>query len=763
MGDNMTPNRHPKVTIGHLLALLIAAVLLSTPVAPVMISTVKECIDKGGKDVTEEDCQLRSHTNIDVRGGEQSVSYVLRNKDKPNSGLYIHIQTSTTTLAYNLAYVMDVPKMYREHNGSLTYSEVAGKCDSCDKLSMKECTKPEDVPPQLRDKFANNVCCACGKNVSHYGLRQDLKCSGIYYMLMMGKCVSLSCLEVVGPWYSIYRPTYPPEIHRRIFIDVYKFDGDENIIPDVAKIGYYRGTTAEDKRYLKEAVYENNHFKCTMTTKAMSFKNDELDFKMKLISQQWVDGNAPKAMGKYVAIPTWPETDEDVKGSTLKYNCDQKGRPEFDCKAGQELECRRQRCALNARMLDLDAVDTTGTKCDKIGVSLQTWGEEGRLCNSAEGSCIQNQMAWYLHETGDKAHLPKLYGAQPMIVHQMIKKPDVDVKGTLAAPAPTGPEAKSKKAVAEVSEWENKDMLHSLAYSINHADTSRIEFDTFNATITQIIAEAAGFIVSAKIDGPCKLASEEVCRMHVITKNVGRIKASFSHRVRCYDISTPGKEEVANSDEQQISVEPNKTTGAWIPLTLLGTGISDEMECNIDLFSSTSSLLETVTMSIGLIKPKVSMGMDVTSMDQYTRTEESPSKLQVDGIDADKQCICTGFAVACFFSNFKSCMGWAFNKYYTWFIIGISVLSFMVLLPVLIPLTTFVLGKIKSIITASRAAARQRRAANNRDMSDNSGGRGSADDGRKWRSGGERGNDTGNWKSGGEKRDGTRGSVDGLL
>ncbi|ORM40151.1 uncharacterized protein BXIN_1235 [Babesia sp. Xinjiang] len=696
---------------------------LCRPAASVIISPVRQCVDQGGKPVTEGDCQWRSHTNIDVKGGEESVSYVLRRKDNPNSGLYIHIQTSETALNYGLEYVMDVPRMYREHNRSLTYGQMQGQCDNCDAISLDACTTEDDIPPPLKGQFKNKVCCICNVNAHDGSARENFSCSGISSYFMYGKCVSMSCLEAVGPWYSIYKPAYPPDIYRRIFVDVYAFDGDDGVIPDVATKGYHFSENEEERRYLKEPVYKDNHYKFTISANALAFKNEELDIKVTLIKQQWLDGNAPQKLEKYVAVPTWPESDETVQGSSLKYDCEQASREEHICEHGQDAQCRMERCALNVRAIEADAIDTTGTQCDKIGVSMGTWGNEGRLCNTSKNSCIQNQLGWYLDEKGDKARLPKLYGAQPMLAHKRVAPPAKPLASSKAA-AP-GPKTALKLTISEeeeeddeddedddddeISEWHDDTVSHAIAYSVGAADTSRIEIDTFEATVTLIIAEAVGFIVSAKVDGTCAIASDSICRIMIVTKNVGEIRASFSHRIHCYDADGLSQTEVASAAEHSVSVDPNSTASSAIPLNILASGNSDKINCNIDLFSSTVTLLETVTIQVTLSGPVATMGMDVRSYDSITDTSQENHTVKVDDIPVSNQCNCTGFAVACFFGNFKSCMGYAFNKYYTWFVVGISAISVVVLLPVLIPLGSLIINRISASIARSRIAAQQRR------------------------------------------------------
>ncbi|EDO08238.1 Hook-Associated Protein 2 (HAP2) [Babesia bovis T2Bo] len=725
------PEKRFRQRKGFFVCLLTVTLLagLSSDTNAVIISSLRQCINKGTGKVTESDCQWRSHTNVDVRGGELSTSYVLRKKDNPNSGLYIHIQTAITTLTYNLVYQFDAPYMYREHNGALEYSQVAGMCDSCDKIEIKKCTLPEEVPPKLKDKFVNKTCCICGKNVPSTAVRQNLKCSGWSFGFLYSNCVSLSCLEIVGPWYSIYKPQYPPDINRRIFVDVYSFDGDAGIIPDVSKKGYQNSKLPDETRYLKEPVYKDGHLKFTMSTNAGAVKNEDLDVKFTIISQQWVDGNAPIRMDKYVAVPTWPDSHPDVQGSSLRFECQQADRP-YECRKGQDNECRMERCALNVRVIEPSAVDVTGATCDKIGVSMGTWGDEKRLCNQHEGTCIQNQLAWYFKEFSSTMRLPKLYGSQPMIAHKRISGSVPDEKKTVPLPAdkeamkdatfsskpaaavaaktPKGG-AKKKKQKLDSSEWEHKDLLHSIAYNVRHADTSRIEIDSFDATMTLIIAEAVGFIVSVKPPESCTASSEDICTIKVVTKNAGKIRASFSHRVQCYDGEAESTAIVATADERFIEIDANGSDETDIPIKLMAAGKSDLMKCRIALYSSTASFLESVDISMGVKNPEISMGKDTRSLDSETMTHTSKDDILIDGIQASSQCNCTGFAVVCFFSNFKSCMSWAFNKYYAWFILGISVLSFLVLLPALIPLGSMVIGKIKSNVSRSRAAAAERK------------------------------------------------------
>nr|ASX98601.1 HAP2 [Babesia bigemina] len=726
-----------------LLALLIGAAV--RPASAVIISPVRQCIDKGGRSVAEGDCEWRSHTNIDVKGGEETASYVLRRKDKPNSGLYIHIQTSLTTLSYELEYIMDVPSQYREHNRSVDYSAMTGGCNNCDALDLEICSKPDALPPSIQDSFNNKACCVCGKNVTDYSPRADFSCTGFGAAFMHGKCVSMSCLEVVGPWYSIFKPAYPPTIHRRVFVDVYAFDGDAGVVPDVAKNGYYTSDDADETRYLKEAVYKDKHLKATLSAEKQAVKNEELDVTLTIITQQWLDGNAPQKMDKFVAVPSWPETDKTVQGSSRKYNCDQEGRDPHDCEH-DDVRCRMEKCALNVRTIESDAIDTTGTQCDKIGVSMGTWGNEGRLCNTAPNSCIQNQLGWYLSERKERvgsglerphcvqALLPKLYGVQPMLARREVRKskqaaameePESlaeesrtsTAKSAWRGPATYGAEDEDEGEEdedegeededEEPDEWHDDTYVHAVAYSIAKADTSRIEINTFDATVTQIIAEAVGFIVSATMDGPCKVASHEACTMKIVTKNAGKIRAKFSHRIQCYEAEKPHTSPAASSEEQSVQVEPNSTTSSVVPIKILSGEGSDKLECEVQLYSSTVSLLETFVVKASLATPTITVGPDVRSFDKFTDTSKEDHELKIGAMLSDNMCTCNAGEVGCFFRNFGKCMRHAFNKYYTWFVLGITGLSFLALLPVFIPLARVVFGKISE----GRARARVRREA----------------------------------------------------
>ncbi|GBE58912.1 generative cell specific protein [Babesia ovata] len=633
--------------------------------------------------------------------------------------------------------LQDVPYQYREHNRSVEYSAMTGGCNNCDALDLEICSKPDAVPPTIKEQFKNKVCCVCGVNVTDYSPRADFGCTGFLAAFMHGKCISMSCLEVVGPWYSILKPAYPPTIHRRVFVDVYAFDGDAGVIPDVAQKGYYTSDDADETRYLSEPVYKDKHLKATLSAEKQAVKNEELDVTLTIITQQWLDGNAPQKLDKFVAVPSWPETDETVQGSSRKYNCEQETRAPHKCEDEGDVRCRMEKCALNVRTIESDAIDTTGTQCDKIGVSMGTWGNAGRLCNSAPNSCVQNQLGWYLSERKEKALLPRLYGVQPMLARrevrktkqkvtmEEVKREDEDSHTSTGRSAWRGPASYSDDSDDEyyssedddeeedegfeegTTEWHDSSYVHAIAYSIAKADTSRIEINTFDATVTQIIAEAVGFIVSATMSGPCKVASHEACTMNIVTKNAGKIRAKFSHRIQCYEAEEPHTSPVASSEEQNVQVEANSTAKSVVPITIHAGEGSDKMECEVQLYSSTVSLLETFVVNATLITPSKTMGMDVRSFDKFTDTSKEEHVLKLGAMQSDNMCTCNAGEVGCFFRNFGKCMRHAFNKYYTWFVLGITGISFLVLLPVLIPVARVVLSRVSE----SRARARLRREA----------------------------------------------------
>lgn len=240
----------------------------------------------------------------------------------------------------------DVPLMYKEHNISKTYSEMNGQCSKCEKITHAKCTTIDNLPPYLRSQFKEKICCSCNVNVSDSSPRAEFSCRGITSALMIGTCANMACLEVVEPWYSLFKPKYPPDILRRIFVDVFEFDGDNDIIPDgkkdlitsqltiVAKKGYVDANASEEDRlFLKKPVFKDGHFKATLSQNVTFAKCgkynmcpilvdhmfiDELDVSFKIIKSSFVDGNAPKKLEEYVAIPSWPDTNPTVQGCSRK-------------------------------------------------------------------------------------------------------------------------------------------------------------------------------------------------------------------------------------------------------------------------------------------------------------------------------------------------------------------------------------------------------------------------------------------------------------
>ncbi|KAK1444540.1 protein hapless 2 like protein [Babesia gibsoni] len=680
---------------GHrgLLWLLLVACglhLAFLPSESAIISKVQVCKTNGEKDIDKENCVKQSHINLDVQSGLKSYDYVVRSIDDPNKGLYIHIYTATTTLSYPLVYIADAPLYYKEHNVAKTYAEMHGQCDDCEKMEHPKCTKIENIPPYLRKDFKEKVCCCCNKNAKDGSPRADFNCASLFGFIMVGNCTSMSCLEVVGPWYSLFKPQNPPDIHRRMFVDVYAFDGDKGIIPDVAKKGYVaEADSPEDLLYFKQPVYKDGHFKFILNKAQRFAKNAELDFEITLVKSGLVDGNAPKNLDKVLAVPSWPQSHPTVQGSSWKHDCIDPTweEGEEDCDDDEDgRDCIMERCAYNIRAIEPDAVDTTGVLCDKIGISMGAWANEARLCNTAPGTCIQNQLGWYLKEKGSSAKLPRIYGSTPLVARKLIKRED---------------------GVKSENEWLDRNVIQSIGYALNEPDISRVEIYTFTATLVEIISDVTGFIINASIAETCMIASEETCYLTVVTKNAGKISAPYHHRVKCFE---EDKEDVvvAISKEQRVDINANATATSKIPLEFLHTDVIKPLFCNVELYSGGKDLLESVRISMKLNAPKPTIGMNSRSFDSETNTESDRigSKGGVSLKSGGGTCNCTGFAVLCFFNNFSGCMRHFFNKFYIWFIVVIVVLVVIILLPVLIPLLRLLFGRIGDSI---REATRKRR------------------------------------------------------
>lgn len=657
----------------------------SDPVNALMVGNVTQCVKKGDAEPNPFTCEKRSHINIDVYGGLKGYDYVLRHKDNPNKGLYIHVYTADTMIIYPLTYISDVPLMYKEHNISKTYSEMNGQCSKCEKITHAKCTTIDNLPPYLRSQFKEKICCSCNVNVSDSSPRAEFSCRGITSALMIGTCANMACLEVVEPWYSLFKPKYPPDILRRIFVDVFEFDGDNDIIPDVAKKGYVDANASEEDRlFLKKPVFKDGHFKATLSQNVTFAKCDELDVSFKIIKSSFVDGNAPKKLEEYVAIPSWPDTNPTVQGCSRKFDCIDPTWKEQQTATSVEADPRlnrMERCAYNIRAVEGHAIDTTGVSCDKIGVSLGTWGNEGRLCNSPKGSCIQNQLGWYLEEKGEAAKLPRMYDAPPLIMR----------KGG----------SKTEKSEA-VNEWQDRNIVQAISYTIKEADVSRIEINSFYGNVTEIISNSFGFIVRAIIEGDCVLASNESCLVIVTTKNTGKDPAPYAHRVHCYE-GEINERVVAATKEYSVDIEGNETSTIKMPLLIMDIEVSKPLLCEVQLYSGGKDLIDSITVPLNLAAPKATMGPDTRSQDSVTNPAAKIGDDDTGPIDYDGQCHCTGFAVLCFFSNFSPCMRHFFDSYYKWFVIVIAVVVTLLLLPIVIPLLRCLFGRIIASIRSMRS------------------------------------------------------------
>ncbi|XP_953224.1 uncharacterized protein TA09115 [Theileria annulata] len=335
---------------------------------------ITQCVRNSERLFDEKSCVMRLHTNVDVSHGLREFHYIYRRKDDLSKGLYLILKTSNTSVAYTLDYQTTVPYYYTDHTENWTSSEISGELrTSCKRVQNSKCTKTADVPPGI--DFLPSVCCICGVNVHKSTPRANFRCSGFGRRTVL----SMSCLEAGAPWYKLYKTSYPPLVSRSVTVNIYKFDSSKGIMPDVSledegKFDNYdfkkrqkkdpvlktrdlRSTSRPqplDETYSsKELVkkedelhpnfrriiiddnvkeekigikslysYSDNQYSNIPIFQYSQYTNinyciDDLDVTISLLSSNTKDGSAPPLFENYVAIPSFPRTNETVKGSSL--------------------------------------------------------------------------------------------------------------------------------------------------------------------------------------------------------------------------------------------------------------------------------------------------------------------------------------------------------------------------------------------------------------------------------------------------------------
>ncbi|BAM41972.1 conserved hypothetical protein [Theileria orientalis strain Shintoku] len=674
---------------------------------------VTVCVKNSKALFDEKTCKNRLHTNIDLFHGDKYYHYIFRRKDDPTKGLYIIARTSNTSVRYRLDYKISVPYFYREYTEGKTYGEVSYDPESFCQIGFhSNCTTSAKLPPG----FATipSFCCICDINVDGETNRARYNCDRHRDSIAM----TYSCLEVMEPWYNLYMMSYPPDLLRNTVFSIYKFDKSNGIIPDLNldKDGYFDNYDFKNRKNLDpsfkaekdkvrpEVKRTSEHNKIVAnyrniiidsTSKEVAI--DDLDITISLLSSNTKNGSAPPMLDKYVAVPSFPRTNETVKGSSLIDKCMDGTWPKsLKCpKYMPQKICNYWRCTLNMRTIERDAVDTGGSQCNKIGYSYTAHDDHWNLCQMRASSCINRQLKWYLDEKKDQAKMPNFYGVEPAIT--------ID---TTQVPRSEDPEKKR-------TTWFQEDRIHYINYVHSEDDVSRYKIDTFEASITEIIADFPGFILSTKIDKECKLNSPDICTLQVDVKNMGTFKlmiyltgvntSHFTINALCYaDETSKAKENViAEIDETTLNIKGNTNKLFNIPIKLSGPLSSEKSYCFVNLLSGTKKHLDAATTSIKIKKVKPVVGMDpkyinpdvhtvsinvVPKQGYVEKSPPEPSEKKSSSTTKEKECTCATWNIFCMLFNFKTCVIAKVSKVFTYIMIGLGIFLFIILLPVIIPL-----------------------------------------------------------------------------
>ncbi|AFZ81329.1 hypothetical protein BEWA_007380 [Theileria equi strain WA] len=643
----------------------------------IISSSVTRCLEEGEGFGNPKTCKPRLNAEINVFHGKRMYNYIFRDKKEPSRGLYVNIETSLTSVAYDLEYIKSVPYMYKEHNVAKSYKETGPDFENhCPKLSHNKCTK-NDIPEELRESFPEGACCICGLNVTSKSPRDNYNCEQLDEYAT-GAVISMSCLEIIGPWYKMYKSSYPPSQIRKITVNIYKFDSKNDIIPDVknpkkveegASKAKKTQKTVKDKGTPQPLKLGAEFVQVTLMNSATKYKDENLDIMVEYMSSASKDGSPAPLIDQYIFAPYYPRSNNTVKGASLKDKCLDPG---WDEKARALLPglpksiAIYMRCTKNLIMVDKSAVDETGVNCDKIGIAPGTWYDHKRLCNSPKETCIRNQLGWYHGEYKEKTRVPILYGVSPTLtVRKINNQLPMDMKG----PKTT---------------WDDKNLVHMLTYTHNMEDITKLKIITFDATVTEIVSSSPGFILEAKIDGACELGTRKPCKIDIKTKNMGTIRAPFTHRIHCY---CKGDTEVyekasGSATEQTKDIESNGIASFSMPLHFRGGNLSEELICKIELLSGSHTHLDTVRLPIVLKGLKLTLSVDTRSKDIQLSTREEEI---IPLVKTEPTCSCSKYNIFCILFNFRSCVSHYFKKVYFYILIGLGVLLAIILLPILIP------------------------------------------------------------------------------
>ncbi|XP_953225.1 uncharacterized protein TA09120 [Theileria annulata] len=373
--------------------------------------------------------------------------------------------------------------------------------------------------------------------------------------------------------------------------------------------------------------------------------------------------------------------------------------------------CNIWRCTLNMRTVKKSAVDPSGMTCDKIGLTMRRWANQEEVCSTRPGTCLKNQMKWYLEQ----------------------EKDDV-IKRDLSLPAIKEPNKTT---------LDDPNRIHTLTYIHSNDDVTRLKIDTFDATVTEIISDFPGFIVSAKIDGECEVSSSKKCNMELDVKNMGKFirfnnilgvkKSDYTIRATCFD-DPIRRNPVATISETVISIDANKNKTTSIPIKLTGSVSTQKGYCDIILLSGKKDTLDSVKIDIKVKVKEKPIGADPQHRAQNVVGERNPQHKitiqptqQHDGKDSttkktdkkddEPKCRCASWNIFCMLINFNLCISSYVSKVLFYVLIALGILLLLILLPVLIPLFVTVFKGIAVLVKMPFEAIEQKR--RNKRMLDN--------------------------------------------
>ncbi|KAK2196557.1 bifunctional HAP2-GCS1/Generative cell specific-1-HAP2 domain [Babesia duncani] len=671
-------------------------------------SELTDCTISSSGGIKPLACTPRMISTTTVLYGSKNYEYVINYKDQPNKGIYIHLKTAMTSVTYTLIYKMDVPFSITEHTTVKNVSELSKPYyQSCPDINIPSCTAPKDIPNYLR--LAGDVyyeqCCICGHNAFGTVARGPLTCGDKGVITSSGAAISKSCLEFKEPWYSIYEPSYPPEEYRIIRGEVYEFDGETDNLPDFKKIDTIREARLKKPDMVQSSNIDDRGITFVLNDALLTFKNDKMDIKITRGAPGRASGKLPDQIDKFVAIPVYPSNNQAVMGSSIADDCldptwDKKDVE--DCsKSPKKVDCITSRCTRNIYTIDKSFVDTSGNGCDKIGYSTAKWYDENRLCNSAPGTCLHNQLEWYIKKNQTVSHLPKLYGTYPRL--RVIK---IDPNAT-----------KQKKGNSYF--LLRNQFAHQIVYHHSLDDYAEIKIGSKPGNITVLNSYSPGFITIAKMEDHCVFGSTKPCYVGFYVTNTGFVEAQFTLRFQCFprgkEVEKKSNDMVAHSPEHKTSIPQRSNKKVSLKVTITNYTDNKPVVCNATLYSSKMDELHHVLVPFKaqVVAPRSESPRspspaivkrpeaELPVIDKNEAQDPSQVLDEQGNVQGTDICTCSWYNAFCVFGNFKSCMKHWFMKVYLYISIGCAVLILLVLLPVLIPIIRQLWALVSSRIKAS--------------------------------------------------------------